>query len=103
MHACGEHHIEAREMVLVLRSGPLQTPLVLLDPEGQESPTEGEICLRLDDRPLLAVGGQLDLVPQRLRHPRQLVVAAVGLYSVVAYDVSQRTRELGLLPYVGER
>jgi acetyl-CoA synthetase len=34
--------------------------VVLLDPEGDVSPTEGEICLRLDDRPLGLTNGYAD-------------------------------------------
>jgi acetyl-CoA synthetase len=35
-------------------------PVVLLDPEGHESGKEGEICLRLDDRPVGLTGGYAD-------------------------------------------
>src|SRR4029453_17827239 len=34
--------------------------VVLIDPEGQVSATDGEICLRLDDRPLGLTGGYAD-------------------------------------------
>ena len=46
----------------VLKAGSMGRPLpgypvVLLDPGGRPSDTEGEICLRLDDRPLGLTGG----------------------------------------------
>jgi acetyl-CoA synthetase len=34
--------------------------VVLIDPDGQVSATDGEICLRLDDRPLGLTGGYAD-------------------------------------------
>jgi acetyl-CoA synthetase len=48
-----------------LKSGSMGRPLpgydvVLLDPDGQPSSSEGEICLRLDDRPLGLTGGYAD-------------------------------------------
>jgi len=35
-------------------------PVVLIDPDGVVSDTEGEVCLRLDDRPLGLTGGYAD-------------------------------------------
>jgi acetyl-CoA synthetase len=35
-------------------------PVVLIDPDGSASDSEGEICLRLDDRPLGLTGGYAD-------------------------------------------
>jgi acetyl-CoA synthetase len=48
-----------------LKAGSMGRPLpgyevVLLDAAGQVSPTEGEICLRLDDRPLGLTDGYAD-------------------------------------------
>ena len=48
-----------------VKAGSMGRPLpgydvVLLDPEGRESAKEGEICLRLDDRPLGLTNGYAD-------------------------------------------
>jgi acetyl-CoA synthetase len=49
----------------LLKSGSMGRPLpgydvVLLDPDGRESATEGEVCLRLENRPLGLTGGYAD-------------------------------------------
>jgi acetyl-CoA synthetase len=48
-----------------IKIGSMGRPLpgydvVLIDPEGHESPREGEVCLRLDARPLGLTGGYVD-------------------------------------------
>jgi acetyl-CoA synthetase len=48
-----------------IKVGSMGRPLpgydvVLIDPEGHESPREGEVCLRLDARPLGLTGGYAD-------------------------------------------
>jgi acetyl-CoA synthetase len=66
--------------------------VVLVDPEGHVSPTDGEICLRLDERPLGLTGGYAD------DDSKTADVMRDGYYHTG--DIASRDRD-GYLTFVG--
>ena len=80
-----------------VKPGSMGRPLpgydvVLVDPEGHVSPTDGEICLRLDERPLGLTGGYAD------DDSKTADVMRDGYYHTG--DIASRDRD-GYLTFVG--
>ena len=80
-----------------VKPGSMGRPLpgydvVLVDPEGHVSPTDGEICLRLDDRPLGLTSGYAD------DDSKTADVMRDGYYHTG--DIASRDRD-GYLTFVG--